>query len=118
MPPGDLSRFKEKMMKLRVILVFMLLLLAATPSFSLPLCAHCNQLNRCQSSSGDIDHCFVSGGVCDTDGALCSPPSQQSTVLADWAVASIEISRPAPTSATPVAATEIAKPAPQTTELK
>jgi hypothetical protein len=121
MPPGDLSCIKEKMMKFRVILVCTLLLLAATPSFALPLCAHCNEWNVCESAQGDIDHCFVSGGVCDTDAKRCSPPLQQSTVLADWTVASIEISRPAPdprTSATAVAATKVATPAPQTTELK
>jgi hypothetical protein len=121
MPPGDLSRIKEKTMKLRVILVCTLLLLAATPSFSLPLCAHCNEFNFCESASGDFEHCFVSGGVCDTDWKRCSPPLQQSTVLADWTVASIEISRPvtdSTTSAAPVAATEIGTPAPQTTVLK
>ncbi len=45
----------------------------------------------------------------------------ETTVLTDWTVASIEISRPALASVTvtaPAAVAEVPTPAPQTTELK
>jgi hypothetical protein len=122
MTSGDLSRLKEKQMKLRVILVCTLLLLVAVPSFALPLCAHCNEWNECESAPGDYERCrYDSSGVCYTDFGRCSVPFTQSTVLADWKVASIEISRPAPDSVTapaPAAALEVPAPMPQTTERK
>lgn len=107
-------------MKLRVILVCTLLLLAASPSFALPLCAHCNEWNECESSPGDYERCrYDIYGNCYTDYGRCSIPSAASTVAADWTVASIEISRPAADCATvtaPAAADEVPTPAPETTE--
>ena len=109
-------------MKLRVILVCTLLLLAASPSFALPLCAHCNEWNECESASGDIERCrYDQWGNCYTDFGLCIQPSAQSTVLTDYKVASIEISRPAQdcvTATAPAAVTDVPAPTHQTTELK
>ena len=110
-------------MKLRVILVCTLLLLAAVPSFALPLCAECNEWNECDPVPGSYERCrYDIYGNCYTDFGRCSVPSAAaSTVLTDWSVASIEISRPALDSVTvtaPAAMTEVPTPAPQTTELK
>ena len=108
-------------MKLRVILVCTLLLLAASPSFSLPLCKECNAQNPCEAIPGSIERCrILTGGICDTFPGSCSMP-RETTVLSDWTVASIEISRPALDSVTvtaPAAVPEVPTPAPQTTELK
>jgi hypothetical protein len=114
---------KEKMimMKVRVILVCTLLLLAAVPSFARPLCAHCDEWNACDSAPGDFQRCtYNSTGQCITDNALCSIPGA-ATVLTEWNVASIEISRPSLDSVTvtaPVAKAEAAAPKPETAELK
>jgi hypothetical protein len=113
-------------MKVRVILVCTLFLLAALPSFALPLCGHCTEWNECENAPGDIERCrWDVFGNCYTDAGRCSIPfAAQTTVLTDWKVASVEISScPAPDSATvtaPAAVTAVpaATPAPQTTELK
>jgi hypothetical protein len=124
MPPGDLSRIKENMMKLRVILVCTLLLLAASPSFALPLCQECSyQTNQCEDVSGAYERCkYDTMGNCYLDPwARCSPTLTQSTVLADWKVASIDTSCPAVnavTDAAPAAAADVPAPAPRATELK
>ena len=122
MPPGDLSCCKEKKMKVRMILLCTLLLLAAVPTFALPLCAHCNEWNECESSSGDIERCrYDLQGNCYTTFERCSVPSAASTVLTDYKVSAVEISRPATecvTAAAPPAASETPAPAPRTTELK
>ena len=109
-------------MKLRVILVCTLLVLAAVPSFALPLCQECNLQNRCETLPGAIEKCYDSGGglYCSTTPDLCSPPLQ-TTVLTDWTVASIEIQRPSLDSITvtaPAHVAEAAAPKPQPTELK
>ncbi|HEX6640926.1 MAG TPA: hypothetical protein VF215_07420 [Thermoanaerobaculia bacterium] len=77
----------------------------------------------CESAPGDYERCFDGLDYCITTADRCSIPSAQSTVLSDWAVASIEISRPAMSSVTdttPAAAAEVpaAAPTSQTTELK
>jgi hypothetical protein len=110
-------------MKLRVILVCTLLLLAAVPSFALPLCAHCNEQNRCESSPGDFERCFSGPGYCYTTSDRCSIPSAASTVLTDYKVASVEISGPAQDcvaapSAVTEASTSMSTPTLKTTELK
>jgi hypothetical protein len=105
--PGDLSRIKENTMKLRVILVCTLLLLVAFPTFALPLCQECNQITlQCDDVPGAFERCkydaFFHCYIAPFD--RCSPTLTQSTVLADWKVASIVISRPAPASDTATAA--------------
>ena len=111
-------------MKLKVILVCTLLLLAASPSFALPICAECIEAtNTCEELPGSIERCQFNTitGLCYTQPLNCRFPLSPSTVLADWKVASIEINRPAQECATvtaPDAVTEIPTPAPQATELK
>lgn len=91
------------MLKVRVILVCTLLLLAAVPTFALPLCAECNEWNTCDYIPGAIERCYSSGGACWTTPDRCSPP-RSAPVLADWRVESIEINRDSITaSATPQA---------------
>lgn len=110
-------------MKLRVILVCTLLL-AAVPSFALPLCAECNsQTNQCDELPGSIERCKFNTitGLCYTTFDRCSVPFAASTVLTDWKVASIEINRPEAECVivtAPAAVAEVPTPAPQTTELK
>jgi hypothetical protein len=109
-------------MKVRVILVCTLLLLAAVPSFARPLCGHCNEWNYCESSPGDYERCrYDLNGNCYTDFGLCSVP-RAATVLTEWNVASIEISRPSLDSVTVTAPAARAEKAPapkaELTELK
>ena len=81
-------------MKVRVILVCTLLLLAAAPSFALPLCQDCNELLRCEPIPGaSIERCFSGPGYCYTTPQLCSIPHAAATVLTEWQVSSVEISR-------------------------
>jgi hypothetical protein len=121
MPYGDLSRPKENTMKFRMILICTLLLLAASPSFALPVCGHCNEWNTCESASGDVERCrYDTQGNCIITTERCSP-AFQGTVLTDWKVVSIEISRPALESVTvtaPTAVAEVPTQAPRTTDLK
>lgn len=108
-------------MKVRVILVCTLLLLVAFPTFARPLCAHCNAANDCESAPGDFQNCVDTGSTCGYNATVCSMP--RAPVLADWAVASIEISRPSLESVTitapaPTVKAPAATPAAETTELK
>lgn len=111
-------------MKLRVILVCTLLLLAAVPTFALPLCAECNAwTNECETLPGSFERCKYNftTGLCYTTTERCSIPFTATTVLTELKVASIEISRPATECATasaPAAVAEVASPAPETAELK
>lgn len=109
-------------MKVKVILVCTLLLLAALPSSALPLCAHCNDWNECESASGDFERCkYDIDGNCITTTERCSPPFAPSTVLADWKVVSIDTSCPAADSAkvtAPAATAEVPTTTPRTIELK
>lgn len=106
-------------MKVRVILVCTLLLLAAVPTFARPLCAECIvETNSCENLPGSIERCKYSltTGLCFTTTELCSVPRAE-TVLAEWQVASIEISRPSLDSLTVTAPAssaraEVAKPEP------
>jgi hypothetical protein len=112
------------MMKLRLILVCTLLLLAAVPSFALPICQECSyEYNICEDISGAFERCrYDTLGNCYLDPwARCSPTLTQSTVLADWKVASIETSCPAQSSVMVTAAAADAPVVtlmPQTTDLK
>lgn len=107
-------------MKVRVILVCTLLLLAAVPTFALPLCAECIvETNSCEELPGSFERCkfdFVTG-LCYTTPQLCSPPRAQSTVLSDYTVASVEISQ-ATTECVTAAVTDVPTSAPRTSELK
>ncbi len=108
-------------MRLRVILVCTLLLLAASPSFALPVCAECIvETNTCDELPGSIERCKfnLTTGLCFTTPQLCSPPRGQSTVLTDWKVASVEISNPAQECVTDTAPAGVPAPAIQATELK
>ena len=108
-------------MKVRVILVCTLLLLAAVPSFALPLCAECNyEWNYCETIPGAIERCYASSGSCYTTFERCSPP-RSATVATEWKVASIEISRPSLDSVTvtaPAAVAQVDVPAPAPAEQK
>lgn len=101
-------------MKVRIVLVCTLLLLAAVPTFALPLCAHCNDWGWCESAPGDYERCVDWTGSCFTDFNRCSRP-RTDTVATEWTVASIEIHRPSLDSVTVtaparVAAAEVQKP--------
>lgn len=95
------------MMKVRVILVCTLLLLAAVPTFALPLCAHCNEWGWCESSPGDFMNCVDWTGTCVENTKRCSVP-RAATVATEWTVASIEIQRPSLDSITVTAPTHVA----------
>jgi hypothetical protein len=119
--PAIFPASRENMMKVRVILVCTLLLLVAVPTFALPLCAHCNDWNQCESAPGDFERCVATVSSCGYNTNRCSIP--HSPVLADWTVASIEITRPSLESVTitapaPAAEVPAATPAAETTELK
>ena len=109
-------------MKLRIVLVCTLLLLAAVPTFALPVCAECNYFtNQCEELPGSIERCKYNftTGACYTTTERCSIPSAASTVLTEWKVTSVEVDRSAQDCATanaPAAVTEV--PTPQPTELK
>ena len=111
-------------MKLRVLLVCTLLLLAAVPSFALPLCQACNDVrHQCDDVPGAIERCrYDTLGNCYIDFfARCTPTFTQSTVLADWKVVSIETTCATPDSVTATPAAAVAEdpmPASRTTELK
>lgn len=107
-------------MKLRVILVCMLLLLAAVPSFALDRCKECNAQNVCEVMVGAVSKCVSGPGYCIRTAENCTP-SSSATVLIDWTVASTEISRPAQECTTvtaPVQAAEVSTAVPKTPALK
>ncbi len=98
-------------MKFRLTLACTLLLLAALPSFALPLCEDCNyELNVCEVVPGAFERCtYDEYGNCYTYPGRCSVP-RATTVLTDWKVVSIEISRPgldSKTVTTPAAVAEV-----------
>ena len=96
-------------MKVRVILVCTLLLLAAVPSFALPLCAECTEWNTCDPIPGSFERCkFDLNGFCFTTPQLCTPP-RSATVLTEWQGTSVEISRPSQDSATVTASADVAE---------
>jgi hypothetical protein len=90
---------RQIMRLLRLVLACSLLLLAASPSFALG-CFTCNpdQVNVCDSTPDSGTRCRFHIDYCETITApFCTGRSaeSQTAVLADWTVASIEISRPA-----------------------
>ena len=74
----------------RVILACTLLLSASFPLLALPVCKDCVN-NACSAVPGAIETCKAVSGVCTTSPNACSPPAAAS-VLADWTVASVEMS--------------------------
>lgn len=109
-------------MKLKVILVCTLLLLAAVPSFAAPQCMDCNYWNECEVGEWSYERCrYDALGNCYTTFEFCITSRAQTTVLTEWKVASIEISRPSLDSVTataPVQVTEVQTATPHTIELK
>jgi hypothetical protein len=96
MPSGDLSGYKEKSMKLtRIILVCTLLLLAASPMFAAPPCKTCVEEggSACDFDPGSGTRCRFVAGACETYGGYCINFAE-TTILAEWSVASIEMTRP------------------------
>ncbi len=79
----------------RVILVCTLLLLAVTPSFAEPTCTECLDASTCINAPGQPSRCRFVLGVCETIVTSNCIGRSDTPVLADWKVASIEISRPA-----------------------
>lgn len=76
----------------RVILVCTLLLSAAVPTFSAPPCQVClDDAGPCVSDA-DGTRCRTISGVCQQTSGLCIISGR--TVLAEWQVASIEVTRP------------------------
>ena len=101
-------------MKTRVILACTLLLLAAAPTFALPLCEDCNYSNYCEPIPGSIERCYDGWDFCYTTPERCSPPLQ-ATVMNELKVVSLEISRPSLESITvtaPAQRAEVRTPEP------
>lgn len=94
-------------MKVRLILVCTLLLLAAVPTFALPLCAECVE-ESCAEIPGSIERCNDWSGACRTSPLSCIRPRSE-TVLTEWKVASIEIQRPSLDSITLTAPAVVAQ---------
>lgn len=108
------------MIKLRAVLLCTLLLLAAVPSFALPLCQECNPFNQCEAVLGAFERCaYDEFGNCYTYPGRCSTPFA-SPVLAEWSVAAIEISRPSDsiTITAPAVVTELRAATPRAAEQK
>ena len=81
----------------RVILVCTLLLSAAVPTFAAPPCAIClSESGPCMNEPGGL-RCRTIGGVCTETGGTCTGFLSR-PVLGEWQVASIEITRPDPTT--------------------
>ena len=107
---------------LRFTLVCSLLLLASSPLFALP-CSSCTAPDPpyCESTPGSGTRCLFHIDWCETRSApLCNGLAHESApaILAEWTVASIEISRPAEgtkavTSPAAVAQADVAQSAPQ-----
>ena len=108
-------------MKVRLILVCTLLLLAAVPTFALPQCKECTAWNTCEPTPGSIETCkYDQNGQCYQDFDRCSIP-RAATVLTEWNVASIEISRPSLETITitaPAVRAEVSAPKPEPADVK
>ena len=79
----------------RVILVCTLLLSAAVPTFAAPPCQFClDEAGPCVNDPNGV-RCRTISGVCQETSGLCISAANR-PVLAQWQVASIEITRPDP----------------------
>lgn len=93
---------------IRLVLACTLLLLAASPAFALPECADC-EWNECVPGPWSVEPCtYDDNGNCYTYPDRCARFAA-APVLADWTVASVEVSRPELTIET-AAATEACPP--------
>jgi hypothetical protein len=100
----------------RLILACTLLLLASFPLFARPQCGECITMIECEYSPTSGLPCRINGsGMCEYYASVCSNLAPE-PVLADWTVASIEISCPvapdtevvtAPADETEVRATQL-----------
>lgn len=100
-------------MKVRAILICTLLLVAAVPTFALPLCQDCNyETNVCETVSGAFERCRYNftTGLCYTTTERCSIPNA-ATVLSEYKVSAIEISRPSVEALTITAPAQVVEPA-------
>ncbi|HEV7767045.1 MAG TPA: hypothetical protein VGQ76_18740 [Thermoanaerobaculia bacterium] len=79
----------------RIILVCTLLLLAASPMFAAPPCKTCVEEggSACDFDPGSGTRCRFVAGACETYGGYCINFAE-TTILAEWSVASIEMTRP------------------------
>lgn len=109
-------------MKVRLILLCMLLLLAAVPSFANVNCRECDPYtNRCYFSPDATRRCVFDAGTCYLDPFAYCAPTHSGTVATEWKVVSIEISRPsldAITVTAPAAAAQPEVPRAETVEQK
>jgi hypothetical protein len=80
----------------RVILVCTLLLLAVTPSFAAPTCTECLDASSCINAPGQALRCRFLNGACETISSSNCIGRSETPVLADWKVASIDVSRRTP----------------------
>lgn len=82
---------------LRIAFACSLLLLAAVPSFALPCEACTGSVYPYCEPSGNHTRCLIGIDTCqDRSAPSCTPSGQPpAAMLAEWTVASIEISRPA-----------------------
>lgn len=102
----------------RLILACTLLLLATAPLFAAPQCGECIN-NVCEYSPTSGLPCrYDSLGNCVEYIRFCTSRSADTTVAADWTVASVEITRtaPQPASVKTDVVTDDACPAEKTTE--
>lgn len=81
----------------RLITLCTLFLLVAVPSFAAPPCTYCVEegVGPCDNDPGAGTRCKWTGSSCQTIFAFCINFADE-TVLNEWQVASIEISRPDP----------------------
>lgn len=98
-------------MKLFRVILVCTLLLAAIPTFSAPPCQVClDDAGPCVNDSNGT-RCRTVSGVCQQISGLCIGPAT-ATVLAEWQVASIEVTRPDLTTVvvTPTAVAQVVTP--------
>lgn len=88
----------------RVLLVCTLFLLAAVPTFAAPPCTYCIEegIGPCDNDPGAGTRCRLTSGSCQTIFAFCLNHAAPTSVVSEWSVVSIEVSRPDATTATVV----------------
>ncbi|MGN6183703.1 MAG: hypothetical protein ACTHQM_08630 [Thermoanaerobaculia bacterium] len=82
-------------MKLRIVLICTLLLMAAAPSFAAPQCEACDYYwNECYNEPYSGFRCRYTETGCEEYYGYCIGRAPQASVMAEWKVASIEVTRP------------------------